>query len=78
MLIKKSDIGGEIISILTRGMYLDPKDALREYIQNGIDAQAKDVSIKIRQDSIVVVDNGFGMSKDKMRHSVRVGISEKT
>lgn len=30
MLIKKSDIGGEIISIQTKGMYLDPKDALRE------------------------------------------------
>jgi molecular chaperone HtpG len=78
MLLKKSDIGGEIISILTRGMYLDPKDALREYVQNGVDAQATNISIKIRQDIIVVQDNGVGMNKDIMRKSIRVGISDKS
>jgi len=77
MLLKKSDIGGEIISILTRGMYLDPKDALREYVQNGVDAQATNISIKIRQDIIVVQDNGNGMDKETMRKAIRVGISEK-
>ncbi len=35
MRFNKFDIGVEIIAILTRGMYPDPKDALREYIQNG-------------------------------------------
>lgn len=77
MLIKKNDIGAEIISILTKGMYLDPKDALREYIQNGIDAEAKDITVKIRQDIVVIQDNGFGMDKTTMRKSVRVGISDK-
>lgn len=77
MLIKKNDIGAEIISILTKGMYLDPKDALREYIQNGIDAEAKDINVKIRQDIVVVQDNGFGMDKNTMRKSVRIGISDK-
>jgi Histidine kinase-, DNA gyrase B-, and HSP90-like ATPase len=77
MLLKKSDIGGEIISILTRGMYLDPKDTLREYIQNGVDAQATHISIKIRQDIVVVQDNGNGMDRDTMRKSIRVGISDK-
>lgn len=77
MLIKKNDIGAEIISILTKGMYLDPKDALREYIQNGIDAEATDISVKIRQDIVVVQDNGLGMDKNTMRKSVRIGISDK-
>lgn len=77
MLIKKNDIGAEIISILTKGMYLDPKDALREYIQNGIDAEAKDINVKIRQDIVVIQDNGLGMDKTTMRKSVRVGISDK-
>lgn len=77
MLLKKSDIGGEIISILTRGMYLDPKDTLREYVQNGVDAQATHISIKIRQDIVVVQDNGNGMDKETMRKSIRVGISDK-
>jgi hypothetical protein len=77
MLFKKTDIGGEIISILTRGMYLDPKDALREYVQNGVDAHAKDISIKIRQDLIVIHDNGDGMDKETMRKAIRIGISDK-
>jgi hypothetical protein len=77
MLLKKSDIGGEIISILTRGMYLDPKDTLREYVQNGVDALATHISIKIRQNIVVVQDNGNGMDKETMRKSIRVGISDK-
>jgi len=32
------DVGAEVLSILTRGMYPDPKDTLREYIQNGVEA----------------------------------------
>jgi hypothetical protein len=77
MLFKKTDIGGEIISILTRGMYLDPKDALREYVQNGVDANATDISIKIRQDHIVILDNGDGMDRETIRKAIRIGISDK-
>ena len=39
----------------------DPKDALREYVQNGVDADAKNINIKIRQNSIIVDDDGYGM-----------------
>jgi len=77
MKFNKYDIGGEIISILTKGMYPDPKDALREYIQNGVDAVAKNISLKVRQDTIVVEDDGIGMNHDVLRKAVRVGISEK-
>jgi len=77
MKLNKYDIGGEIISILTKGMYPDPKDALREYIQNGVDAAANTINLKIRQDSIVVEDDGKGMNYEIMRKAVRVGISEK-
>jgi len=58
MLIRKSNIGGEILSIITRGMYFDPKAVLRECVQNGVDANANEISIKIRQDTVVIVDNG--------------------
>ena len=75
--INHNDVGAEIISILTKGMYKDPKDALREYIQNSVDAKAKNVEVKIRRKSIVIIDDGLGMDKDKMRNAVRVGISEK-
>ena len=73
----KHDIGAEIISILTKGMYFDPRDALREYVQNGIDANAQNIEIKIRGNSIVVEDDGCGMDEETMKKAVRIGISDK-
>lgn len=75
--LTKFDIGAEIISIITKGMYPNPKDALREYIQNGVDAGSKSINIKIRQDSIVVEDFGVGMNHSTLRKAVRVGVSDK-
>jgi molecular chaperone HtpG len=75
--LKKSDFGGDILSILTKGVYTDPRDALREYIQNGVDAGAKNISIKIRQNSIVIDDDGRGMDYGIMRKAIRLGISDK-
>lgn len=77
MRFTQNDIGGEIISIITRGMYDDPKDALREYVQNAVDAESQNISIKIRQNLIIVQDDGNGMDETTMRKAVRVGVSEK-
>lgn len=78
MKLTKFDIGAEIISILTRGMYPDPRDAVREYIQNGIDAGAKNIEVKVRQNSVVVEDYGLGMDYKTLRKALRVGVSDKT
>ena len=75
--ITKNHIGGELISILTRGMYPDPRDTLREYVQNGVDAGAKNIEIKIRGDVIVIEDDGLGMDEQIMLKAIRVGISDK-
>jgi hypothetical protein len=75
--LSKFDIGAEVISIITKGIYPDPKDALREYIQNSVDAQAKKIQIKIRQESIVIKDDGSGMNYDVLRKAIRIGISDK-
>jgi hypothetical protein len=77
MKLSKFDIGAEVISIITKGMYPDPKDALREYIQNGVDAMGKNLQVKIRQESIVIKDDGKGMNHNVLRNAVRVGISDK-
>lgn len=77
MKLTRHDIGGELISIITKGMYADPKDALREYVQNGVDALAETISIKIRYNNISITDNGHGMDKIVMRKAIRVGISDK-
>jgi len=72
------DIGAEVLSILTRGMYPEPKDTLREYIQNGIDANAKVIHIRVRTNTITVEDNGFGMNLQILRMAARVGVSDKS
>jgi hypothetical protein len=77
MKLTQQDIGGEIISIITKGMYADPKDALREYIQNGIDANAEKIDLKIKNNKIIIRDYGDGMDKVKMRKSIRIGMSDK-
>ncbi len=77
MKLSKFDIGAEIISILTKGMYQDPRDALREYIQNAVDANSKNINVKIRQNSIVVEDDGFGMNHKILRKALRIGVSDK-
>jgi hypothetical protein len=77
MRLTKFDIGAEILSILTKGMYPDPRDAVREYIQNAIDAQAQNVSVTVRQSTVVVEDDGVGMAYDTLRKALRLGVSDK-
>lgn len=77
MRIQKFDIGAEIISIVTKGMYPDARDAVREYIQNSIDAGAKNVDVKVRQNSVVIEDDGSGMDYEMLRKALRIGVSDK-
>jgi hypothetical protein len=71
------DIGAEVLSILTRGMYPDPKDTLREYVQNGIDANAKIIYIRVRKNTITIEDDGIGMNEQVLRRAARIGVSDK-
>ena len=75
---KKEDIGGELLPILTTGLYQDPLDTLREYIQNCIDAQSKHVRVKIDEDNVVIEDDGIGMDFIESRKAIRLGISDKS
>lgn len=77
MQLSKFDIGAEILAILTKGMYPDPRDAVREYIQNSIDAKAANVTVKVRQNSVVIEDDGVGMDYATLRKAVRLGVSDK-
>ena len=73
----KQDIGGEILPILTTGLYRNKLDTLREYIQNAIDAKCKKIEIVIDPDTIMVSDDGTGMNFDMARKAIKLGISEK-
>lgn len=73
----KQDIGGEILPILTTGLYRNKLDTLREYIQNAIDAKCKKIEVVIDPDTIMVEDDGIGMTFDEARKAIKLGISEK-
>ena len=73
----REDIGGELLPILTRGLYRDTLDCLREYIQNAIDAEASQITVIIDPDVVSISDDGVGMDKNEARKAMRLGISEK-
>src|SRR5919109_620871 len=71
------DIGGGVFALITRGLYRYSLDALREYIQNSIDANASQVKITINRDLVAVEDNGAGMGYDTAANAMKLGISLK-
>ncbi len=73
----REDIGGELLPILTRGLYRDTLDCLREYIQNAMDAQASHITVSVDPDVVSVADDGLGMDAAGARKAMRLGISEK-
>lgn len=76
--VNKDDIGGELVAILSKGLYTDPLDCVREYVQNAVDARARAVTIKITGNSVLVFDNGHGMSLEDLRQARQFGVSPKT
>lgn len=74
----KEDIGAEILPILTTGLYRNTLDALREYVQNAVDADADRIEIDIDPDVVSVVDTGSGMTSDQARNAIRFGVSDKS
>ena len=72
------DIGGELLGILSKGLYPDPLDCIREYVQNSVDAKAKNVTIKITGNSVMISDDGMGMDLDELVQARRLGLSIKS
>lgn len=72
------EIGGELLDIVSRGLYSNAKDALREYVQNSVDAKAKEVTITVDGDRVGIRDIGTGMDEAVLRAARRVGWSEKS
>ena len=72
------EIGGELLDILSRGLYSDAKDALREYVQNGVDASARQIIIGIDGPQAFIRDDGSGMDEEGIRAARRFGVSQKS
>ena len=71
------EVGGELLDILSRGLYSNAKDAIREYVQNGVDAGASNVHITVRGPRVTVRDDGEGMDWETLRRARRFGASDK-
>lgn len=86
-------IGARIIDVLTTGMYPDPLDAIREYIQNSFDAirQAErkgilrpnfgevKITIDTQKRELSVRDNGIGIPSGEAKAKLMsLGASKKT
>jgi hypothetical protein len=76
--IDPNDIGGELLAILSKGLYTNPLDSIREYVQNSVDAQARRVTIKITANSVMIFDDGVGMSLAEMLQARQFGLSPKS
>ena len=71
------EIGGELLDILSRGLYSDARDVIREYAQNGIDANASHILVTVAGPQVVIRDDGVGMDWETIRKARRFGLSEK-
>ena len=75
--LEPRDIGGELLDILSRGLYSNAKDAIREYAQNGIDADASNIWVSVDGPRVTVHDDGHGMDWETLRRARRFGMSDK-
>ncbi|MDG7000395.1 MAG: ATP-binding protein, partial [Nitrososphaerota archaeon] len=74
-------IASNLMIAIAEGLYPDPRDVLREYIQNAYDtpALAQNVHIIVKKDGdIIIRDDGSGMTRDELRMALGVGLRLKT
>lgn len=76
--VSSEDIGGELLATLSKGLYSNPLDCIREYVQNAVDAQAKTVTIKVTGNSVLIFDDGRGMDIGELVQARQVGLSPKS
>lgn len=69
--------GGELLAILSHGLYTNPFDCIREYCQNSIDANCSEITLKITGNSVFVHDDGDGMSLEQLVQARLFGVSPK-
>lgn len=74
---QEGDIGGQLLPILSKGLYTNPLDCIREYVQNSVDAGAKHVNIRITGNGVTIHDTGLGMDEEQLKAARKFGISAK-
>ncbi len=76
--VKPDDIGGQLLGILSKGLYTNSLDCIREYVQNSVDAGAKDITIRVTGNSVTIYDQGNGMNLAELVQARQFGLSGKS
>ena len=75
---KKLKITYETLKSLSSGLYSNLPTVLAELISNSWDANARNVSITIEEDKVIIFDNGHGMSEQDFENNfLQVGYSRR-
>lgn len=92
MTTESPKIGAFVLETLTTGMYTNPLDTIREYVQNSVDSiiRAQEagvinenqgrikIEINPREKTLCVYDNGLGVSSSEIKSSlIDIGMSAK-
>ena len=72
------DIGVMLLESITKGLYHDPQNSIREYVQNEYDANATEVRMIVAGDRLIIAGNGVGMNEDELISARRIGFSDKS
>jgi hypothetical protein len=75
--VTEEHVGAGLLESVSSGMYPRVYDILREYIQNAIDAHAKDVYVTVSKQEITIEDNGDGMDVLGLDEARKLGVSGK-
>ena len=71
------DVGVMLLESITQGLYHNPLNSIREYVQNEFDAGARTIRITIAGDKLTITGNGSGMSEAGLLSARKIGFSSK-
>ncbi|ODV49938.1 histidine kinase/DNA gyrase B/HSP90-like ATPase [Methanohalophilus euhalobius] len=78
MKFDENKIGPHLINIITSGLYDGNLNCVREYVQNSVDAKAKNINVSFENGmNLVIEDDGTGMDLNELENALNVGISNK-
>ena len=78
---RKIKVSSKILGHISRGIYRNPADAIKELVSNAFDADATRVAITTNWPSFDIItcrDNGSGMTLEKFERIVTQEIGERT
>lgn len=75
----EDDIGCMLFETITKGLYDRPLHAIREYVQNSIEAEPAPsrIDIELEGNTLSILDDGGGMNENQLDEAKKVGISRK-